>query len=106
MDKKTSFDILSEAIDNYYATIRRYPDIVCFFKQRYEGDEWESVEVLVTTNSPNGYDEPTVITCEYDFCEGQTEVKNLYIFEHDSVLAFAHEKIEELEDFNERRNTV
>lgn len=102
MDKKTSFDIISEAIDHYYDTIRRYPDIVCFFKQRYEGyeNDWESVEVLVTTNSNDGFAKPTTIIYDYDFCEGQTEVKDIYISELFSVLAFNHEHLEELKEFD------
>ena len=99
MTKKTSFDILSEAVDNYYDTIRRYPDVVCFFKQRYEDDEWEDVEVLITTNSSDGFSEPTIIQCDYDFCEGQTEVKDIYISELDLVFSFAHKHLEELKEF-------
>ena len=75
-EQKDSYDFVAEAVRKYWE--ETYPqDVVAFFYQKYEYEqEWDWHEELVECES--SYDCQTV-TFLYDFCEGQTCVKDITV---------------------------
>lgn len=71
-----SYDVISDAVTAYWK--ENYPcDVIAFFYQKYSYEtKWEWMEELVECN---GYDDYENMTFLYDFCEGQTDVKDITI---------------------------
>ena len=71
MAKRNSYDIVGDAVKEYWC--KNFPqDVVVFFEQKYEYDTcWERMEELVESWSDSDYDNMTFLN---DFCEGQTDV--------------------------------
>lgn len=80
-----SYDVIEEAVKGYWKD--KYPqDVVAFFQQKYSwDDEWERCEELVECHGSDDYENMTFL---YDFCEGQTEVKDVIIVPLSEVTAF------------------
>ena len=61
-------------------------DVVAFFYQKYAWDDkWEWHEELVECHGSDDYENMTFLS---DFCEGQTEVKDVTIVSLHDVTAF------------------
>lgn len=84
-----SYDVIAGAVIDYWKV--NYPqDVVAFFQQKYSWDDnWELCEELVECN---GYDDYENMTFLSDFCEGQTEVKDVAIIPLREVTAFYYKR--------------
>lgn len=84
-----SYDVIAEAVKDYWKA--NYPqDVVAFFQQKYSWDDkWERCEELVECHESNNYENMTFLS---DFCEGQTEVKDVVIIPLREVTAFYYER--------------
>ena len=82
---KDSYDIVGEAVREYWKST--YPqDMIAFFYQKYEWEkEWEWEEEFA---SPHASDDFETVVFQYDFCEGQTCVKDLIVVPFDEVSGF------------------
>ena len=71
-----SYEIVAEAVRKFWK--ENYPqNVIAFFYQKYDyEDSWEWCEELVECA---GYDDYEHMEFFYDFCEGQTCVKDLII---------------------------
>ena len=80
-----SYDVIAEAVKGYWRD--KYPqDVVAFFQQKYSwDDEWERCEELVECHGSDDYENMTFLS---DFCEGQTDVKDVVIVPLREVTAF------------------
>ena len=80
-----SYDIVEQAVREFWNNSIPEP-VIAFFYQRYDNEkEWEWHEELITCTS--SYDYETVVF-EYDFCEGQTQVKNIKIVSLDEITTY------------------
>ena len=84
-----SYDVIAGAVKDYWEV--NYPqDVVAFFQQKYSWDDkWERCEELVECNGIDDYENMTFLT---DFCEGQTEVKDVVITPLREVTAFYYKR--------------
>lgn len=91
--KLTSYDIIANAVRKYWEETGYPHDVVVFFRQKHAHDnQWFFHEELAYCSS--SYDDETV-TFHNDFCEGETDVKDIQIVSLDEVLNFyADNKIE------------
>lgn len=80
-----SYGVIEGAVKDYWRA--NYPqDVVAFFQQKYSWDDkWERCEELVECHGSDDYENMTFL---YDFCEGQTEVKDVVIIPLCEVTAF------------------
>lgn len=71
-----SYEIVEEAVRKFWK--ENYPqNVIAFFYQKYDyEDSWEWCEELVECCGYNDYEHMEFF---YDFCEGQTCVKDLII---------------------------
>lgn len=82
---KNSYDIIGDAVRSFWR--KTYPQtVIAFFSQKYEFEtEWEHCEELIYPES--SYDcDSVVFHC--DFCEGQTEVKDIMIVPLEKIIEF------------------
>ena len=87
-----SYDVIAGAVKDYWKV--NYPqDVVAFFQQKYSWDDkWARCEELVECHGSDDYENMTFLS---DFCEGQTEVKDVVIIPLREVTAFYYKgKIE------------
>lgn len=84
-----SYDVIAGAVKDYWKV--NYPqDVVAFFQQKYSwNDKWERCEELVECHGSDDYENMTFLS---DFCEGQTEVKDVVIIPLREVTAFYYER--------------
>ena len=84
-----SYDVIAEAVKDYWKV--NYPqDVVAFFRQKYSWDDkWERCEELVECHGSDDYENMSFLS---DFCEGQTEVKDVVIIPLREVTAFYYER--------------
>lgn len=80
-----SYDVIAEAVKSYWKS--KFPqDVVAFFRQKYSwDDEWERCEELVVCYGSDDYENMVFLS---DFCEGQTDVKDVVIVSLHEVTAF------------------
>lgn len=82
--KANSYDIIGEAVLKFWN--HYYPcDVVVFFEQKHEYDDaryWFKEEVIAEHDGSGG------IIFNWDFCEGQTDVRNIEIDTLESVLQY------------------
>lgn len=79
----TSYDIVGDKIREFWRKTCSIP-VVVFFSQKYEfEDEWEQHAEIAYPD--DYYDE---VVFEDDFCEGQTEVKEIKIVPIDYIVQF------------------
>lgn len=83
------YDVVAGAVKDYWKV--NYPqDVVAFFQQKYSWDDkWERCEELVECHGSDDYENMTFL---YDFCEGQTEVKDVVIVPLCEVTAFYYKR--------------
>ena len=76
MSRTDSYDIIAEAVKRFWRNT--YPqDVVAFFSQKYSWEnEWVWCEELVECCGADNYEKMTFLS---DFCEGQTDVKDVVI---------------------------
>ena len=88
--KVNSYDIIAEKVREYWKAT--YPqDVIAFFYQKYDfEEEWEWYRELV---SPHGSDDYERVIFENDFCEGQTDVKDVHIVSLDEIIDFYTDNI-------------
>lgn len=84
-----SYDVIAGAVKDYWKV--NYPqDVVAFFQQKYSWDDkWERCEELVECHGSDDYENMTFL---FDFCEGQTEVKDVVIIPLREVTAFYYKR--------------
>ena len=83
LSKPDAYDIVGDAVRNFWHQIGHPCDCIAFFDMRYDWDNrWDRCRELITCNGSTDFD--TVIF-ECDFCEGQTVVDNLCIVPLDEV---------------------
>lgn len=82
-----SYDIVSAKVREYWK--QTYPhDVIAFFYQKYGFEsemEWEWHSELVSNLEPDDYES---VIFENDFCEGQTDVKDVRIVPLDEIIDF------------------
>ncbi len=85
--KKNSADIIADACREYAKKkfeIDREQTLVAIFDQKYDHeDEWEHIITPAWIKLKTGQ-----VIFEWDFCEGQTDVKNVKIYTLDFILNF------------------
>jgi hypothetical protein len=90
--KVNSYDIIAEKVREYWK--ETYPqDVIAFFYQKYDFEsemEWEWCRELI---SPHGSDDYERVIFENDFCEGQTDVKDVRIVPLDEIIDFYTDNI-------------
>ena len=84
-----SYDVIAGAVKDYWKV--HYPqDVVVFFKQKYSWcEQWERCEELVECYGIDNYENMTFLS---DFCEGQTDVKDVVIIPFHEVTSFYYER--------------
>lgn len=80
-----SYDIVLEKVREYWK--QEYPKkVIVFFYQKYSHDsEWDWCAELV---SPYAFDDYETVIFDNDFCEGQTNVKDIHIVPFDEIIDF------------------
>ena len=87
--KADSYDIIGEAVRKWWDD-RFECDVVVFFEQKYDFEDdscWCQEEVVVEHDGNGG------MTFDWDFCEGQTDVRRIYIDDLNSILKFYRYRI-------------
>ena len=76
-------DIVAETVKKFWDEHKEVGTVVCFFDQKYEyEEEWDHVRVLAEPYQGDW----DVVEFEWDFYEGQTEIKNIKIAFLDDIL--------------------
>lgn len=76
-------DIVAEKIKKFWDEHERVETVVCFFDQKYNHEkEWNHIRVLAEPYQGDW----DVVEFEWDFYEGQTEIKNIKIAFLDDIL--------------------
>ena len=83
--KSYSYDVIEKQVKAFWQ--ETYPqDVIAFFHQKYSWEkEWEWCEELVESNGSGDFENMTFLN---DFCEGQTDVKDIYIVPLKEVTEF------------------
>lgn len=78
-----TYDIVADKVRSFWK--ETYPqDVVAFFFQKYSFEsEWEYCRELIY---PHGSDDYDTVIFHSDFCEGQTEIKNIKIVPLDEII--------------------
>lgn len=81
----SSYDIIADKVREYWK--ETYPqDVIAFFYQKYNFEsEWEWHEELV---QPYGSSDYETVVYDNDFCEGQTDVKDINIVSLEEIIQF------------------
>lgn len=83
---KDSYDIIGNAVREYWKQEGFATDVIVFFFQKYSHEkEWEHCQELVMCHSDSDFEHVEFLS---DFCEGQTQVKNIHIMKLDKVTDF------------------
>lgn len=83
---KDSYKIIGDAVREFWKQEVFAEDVIVFFYQKYSNDkQWEQCQELAMCNSPEDFEHVTFLS---DFCEGQTDVKNIHIKTLEEVTNF------------------
>lgn len=84
----SSSDIIANEVRKFWK--KTFPcDVVAFFSQKYDFEkEWEECNELIFSKSDSDYE---TVYFGSDFCEGQTEVKDIHLVLLEDVLDFYRE---------------
>lgn len=84
-----SYEIIADAVRDYWES--NYPqDVVVFFQQKYScEDKWERCAELVECTNCSDYENMIFLN---DFCEGQTDVRDVVIVPLNDVTTFYYER--------------
>lgn len=81
---RTLYDIIADAIRNFWNETGFPEEVVVFFDQKYDyEDRWEHIRCIVSPNSSNDFE---TVCFDWDFCEGQQDVKDIKIVTLEEVL--------------------
>lgn len=89
MNKKTtrkdSYEIVADEIRKFWR--KTYPQtVIAFFDQKYDYEsKWEQLNELAFQMDDGDYKN---VEYQYDFCEGQTDVRNVHIASLEEVMEF------------------
>ena len=85
---KCSYDIIGDAVRAFWR--KTYPqDVIAFFRQKYNFEtDWEFCAELISNSGSDDYDS---VIFNDDFCEGQTEVKDIMIVPLEEIIEFYHD---------------
>ena len=84
-----SYDIVADAVRKYWNEVSHYTcDVIAFFYQKYDFEsdkDWRFEQELCMPHSSGDFN-----TVEFldDFCEGETEVKDIRIVPLDDILDY------------------
>lgn len=82
---KTTDDIIADKIRKFWNSGHAYEDVAVFFWQKYDFEtEWEFVKTTAYTPDFDG----DIVIFNTDFCEGQTDVKDVTIVPLYDVLTY------------------
>lgn len=83
--KKDSYEIVADEIRKFWR--KTYPQtVIAFFDQKYDYEsKWEQLNELAFPISDSDYKN---VEYQYDFCEGQTDVRNIHIVSLEEVSEF------------------
>lgn len=88
---KDSYNIIGDAVRNFWKQEGFATNVIVFFSQKYSDDkQWEQCQELAMCNSDTDFENVIFLS---DFCEGQTEVANIHIVELDNVTDFYYKEI-------------
>lgn len=83
---RDSYQIIGDAVREYWKQEGFATDVIVFFYQKYSNDKrWEHCQELVMCHSDTDFEHVEFLS---DFCEGQTQVKNIHIMKLDKVTDF------------------
>ena len=83
MTTGNTYDIVAEVVKKLWSETHKQ-DVVAFFEQKYNWDNhWYEIECIVRYNEDG---DPCVMEFDWDFCEGQTDIRNLYVIPLTDVL--------------------
>lgn len=85
---ENSEKIIEQEVRKFWKNNGYNVDVVCFFKQAYENDTFEYCDVIVECDNDSENSDTVGIEFSWDFCEGQTRVKDLHIIELYKVLDY------------------
>jgi hypothetical protein len=99
--RKSSYEIVADEIRKFWR--KTYPQtVIAFFDQKYDHEsEWERHNELASPIGDNDYKN---VEYEYDFCEGQTDVRNVHIASLEEVTEFYRKHNIKECDSNEQNN--
>lgn len=80
--------IIEQEVRKFWKNKGYNVDVVCFFKQAYENSSFEYCKVIVECDNDSENSDTVGLTFGWDFCEGQTLVKDLHIIELYKVLDY------------------
>lgn len=81
----TSDDIIGNAVRQFWQYVGEC-ECVAFFEQKYDHSEnWEKIKCVV---SPYETTDGLYVLFDYDFCEGQTDVRSIVIVALTDILDF------------------
>ena len=92
-----SYDIIADAVRKYWNKVSQHPcEVIAFFYQRYDfesDNDWRFEQELCMPHSSSDFN-----TVEFldDFCEGETEVKDIKIVALDDILDYYVENHKEV----------
>ena len=83
VDKETSDKIVADAVREWWRT-HYFGSVVVFFKQKHEhDDEYEPTHIIA---SQAAWGDSETVEFDWDFCEGETDVQDIQIFDLHYVL--------------------
>ena len=83
---KDSYKIVADEIRRFWKERHFAEPVIAFFYQKYDyKDKWEWHEEIAEDNATDDYESVTFL---YDFCEGQTCVKDVAIVPLDRVTEY------------------
>lgn len=81
-----SDDIIENAIEQFWGYVGKC-NCVAFFEQKYDHQEnWEKIRCVVYPYE--GMNDDIKMIFDWDFCEGQTDVRSIVIVALDDILDF------------------
>ena len=83
--RKDSYEIVADEIRKFWR--KTYPQtVIAFFDQKYDYEsKWEQLNELAFQMDYGDYKN---VEYQYDFCEGQTDVRNVHIASLEEVVEF------------------
>ena len=77
-------EFIAEKVIELWCKTNNQEPVIAIFKQKYAFEtEWESVRILITNESEN---DEFLVTFDWDFNEGETCLKDLYLIELDTLI--------------------
>lgn len=88
---RDSYDIIADAVRDFWKQQGFATDVIVFFFQKYSTEKkWEHCEELAMCHSDTDFECVEFLS---DFCEGQTQVRNIHIVPLDNISQFYYNSI-------------